>query len=212
MTSILPKQAQLLALCRNGAVPLRQVLQPSRLLLGFAATAAVANTMALAADPAGTANPAADGGRLGASLQTAKSARDKAIAAERRKLDMREQALKAGEARLADQAQNSAQQQQAQQPGRSRGGANASAEPAVPYDRLASIYQRMKPAQAAPIFERLDLEVQTQVAQRMREQVTAQIMGKMSPDAAVMLSMSLAGRKVIQPKLASAAQPKAKGS
>ena len=58
----------------------------------------------------------------------------------------------------------------------------------------------MKPARAAPIFEKLDIEVQSQVARRMRDQVTAQIMSNMSPAAAVKLSMALAGRKVIEAK------------
>ncbi|MBT0670573.1 magnesium transporter [Novosphingobium profundi] len=161
-------------------------------MLGVAGVAVVANAMALAT-PSEADGPPADGGRMGASLRQAADERDRAAAKERQKLDLREQALKASEARLADQARGAA----APTPGRTPA-AGGAAEPDVPYDRLAAIYQRMKPAQAAPIFERLDLEVQAQVARRMRDQVTAQIMSKMSPDAAVKLSMSLAGRRVVE--------------
>lgn len=174
---------------------LRSLAQPSRLMLGVAGAAAVANAVALAA-PGGDAATASSG-RLGASLQDALGKRDRDAAAERRKLEMREQAVRAGETRLAGQLQG---QQQAQpDPGaQARPGQPGGDQPEVPYDTLAQIYQRMKPQRAAPIFEKLDLEVQAQVARRMRDSVTAQIMSYMTPSAAVELSMSLAGRKVVR--------------
>ncbi|MFD2577954.1 hypothetical protein ACFSTD_03585 [Novosphingobium colocasiae] len=70
-------------------------------------------------------------------------------AAEKRKLDMREQAVKASEARLAGQVR----QQQEQQAAAAKM-AQGSAGPAVPYDNLARIYQTMKPNRAGPIFEK----------------------------------------------------------
>ncbi|TCM17698.1 MgtE-like protein [Novosphingobium sp. PhB165] len=176
---------------------LRGMTQPSRLLFGVAGVAVVANAMALAAAP--EPNAAAGGassGRLGASLQDALGKRDRDAAAERRKLEMREQAVRAGETRLAGQLQGQ-QPGQPAQPGAPAPGRSGQDQPEVPYDTLAQIYQRMKPQRAAPIFEKLDLEVQTQVARRMRDQVTAQILSYMTPAAAVELSMSLAGRKVV---------------
>ncbi|TCU56135.1 MgtE-like protein [Novosphingobium sp. PhB57] len=170
--------------------PLRALVTPSRLIFGVAGVAAVANAIALAAPAVDSGK--GDSGRLGASLQDASVRRDRVLAAERRKLEMREQAVKAGESRLAGQAQ---QNQAAAAP---TGGKNGAPEPEVPYDNLARIYQTMKPQRAAPIFEKLDIEVQAQVARRMRERATAQIMAYMTPSSAVELSMALAGRKVIK--------------
>ncbi|TDW65274.1 flagellar motility protein MotE (MotC chaperone) [Novosphingobium sp. PhB55] len=171
--------------------PLRALVTPSRLIFGVAGVAAVANAIALAAPAVDSGK--GDSGRLGASLQDASVQRDRVLAAERRKLEMREQAVKAGESRLAGQAQQN--QAAAAAP---TGGKNGAPEPEVPYDNLARIYQTMKPQRAAPIFEKLDIEVQAQVARRMRERATAQIMAYMTPSSAVELSMALAGRKVIK--------------
>ncbi|OAN54858.1 hypothetical protein A7Q26_22955 [Sphingobium sp. TCM1] len=169
---------------------LQFALRPSTLLLGAAGVGVIANALALAA-PLGADGEVAT--RLGVSLQDSMTQRDRALAAEKRKLDMREQAAKAGEARLA--AEMRARQEQADAAGAQAG---AATPPSQPYDDLARIYQTMKPARAAPIFEKLDLEVQTQVARRMRERSTALLMAAMSPNAAAELTMSLAGRKVIQ--------------
>lgn len=173
---------------RAGAI-LGWLRRSSTLLLGAAGVAAVANALAFAAPETG--NPA-PGGRLGVSLQDSMAQRDRSLAAEQRKLDMREQAAKAGEARLAGQM--CAQQGQ---PNTAEPPQGAIAEPNQ-YDDLARIYQTMKPARAAPIFEKLDLEVQTQVARRMRERSTAQLMAAMTPNAAAELTMALAGRKVVR--------------
>ncbi|MEE4452381.1 MotE family protein [Novosphingobium resinovorum] len=162
--------------------------RPTRLMLGVAVAAAVANAIAFAA----SADIAGDTSRLGVSLKDAAARRATSTAAEKRRLDMREQAVRASEARLAGQVR----QQQEQQAAAAKA-AQGAAGPAVPYDNLARIYQTMKPNRAGPIFEKLDIEVQREVATRMRERATAQIMANMSPQGAVALSMALAGRKVV---------------
>lgn len=181
-------------------IGIKALTRPTRLLLGVAAAAAVANAIALAAAP-GVA-VADNTSRLGISLQDATAQRDQGAVAQRRKLEMREQAVRASEARLAGQVK---QQQQAEAAAKPVGatGANGAAGPQLPYDNLARIYQTMKPNRAGPIFEKLDIEVQKEVATRMRERATAQIMANMSPGAAVELSMALAGRKVIRSAAAS---------
>lgn len=173
----------------GGADLLRHARTPSSLLLGAAAVGVVANALALAAPLQSETAPT----RLGTSLQDSMAQRDRTLAEEKRKLEMREQAAKAGEARLA--AEMRARQGQPNGADPLRAGA---VEPNQPYDDLARIYQTMKPVRAAPIFEKLDLEVQTQVARRMRERSAALLMAAMSPNAAAELTMSLAGRKVIQ--------------
>lgn len=182
---------------RGGSDLLRIARRPSTLLIGAAAVGVIANALALAA-PSGSDGMAT---RLGVSLQDSMAQQDRALAAEKRKLDMREQAAKAGEARLA--AEMRARQGT---PTASNPTPGAAPEPNQPYDDLARIYQTMKPGRAAPIFEKLDLEVQTQVARRMRDRSTALLMAAMSPNAAAELTMSLAGRKVIQQKQAARAR------
>lgn len=177
---------------------LKALTRPTRLLLGVAATAAIANAIALAAAPQIAGTGTGETSRLGASLQDATARRDRTAAADRRKLEMREQAVRAGEARLAGQMKQQQAEAAATPSGATASGTPGAAGAQVPYDNLARIYQTMKPNRAGPIFEKLDIEVQKEVATRMRERATAQIMANMSPGAAVELSMALAGRKVIR--------------
>lgn len=160
--------------------------KPSLLMLtaGAAALATVANAVAAtspeAADPAQRT-------RLGTEIQADLDARDASAAKRKRALDLREQAAKAAEARL--QASLEAQQRQST----AAGGAGAD-EPGDQFAELARIYQAMKPAAAAVVFEQLDMEVQMKVAQKMRERSTAMILAKMTPKGAAALSMALARR------------------
>ncbi|MCJ8157714.1 MotE family protein [Sphingomonas sp. LaA6.9] len=171
----------------------RKLGRPSLLMLtaGVAGLSAIANAVAVAA-PAEQA-PAT---RLGTSIQQSVRERDQALAQQKRALELREQAARASEERL--KADMQARQAAPQRPG-SPAAADAAPQ-SEPYDELARIYQTMKPAKAAPIFERLDLDVQTEVARRMRERSTALIMSNMSAGAAVQLSMALAGKKVVKPQ------------
>lgn len=180
---------------------MKWLTRPTGLMLMAGAAAAVGNAIAFAAS-SDVGGSIGSGSRLGVSLREAAAQRDSMTAAQKRRLDMREQALKASEARLAGQVR---QQQEAQAAAAKT--AAGSGAPAVPYDNLARIYQTMKPARAGPIFEKLDIEVQREVASRMRERATAQIMAAMSPQGAVALSMALAGRKVVPAPARVAAKP-----
>ncbi|XHS02908.1 hypothetical protein ACFB49_45310 [Sphingomonas sp. DBB INV C78] len=158
------------------------------LTAGVAAISAVANAVAATTPPADQ-QPAT---RLGTSIQQSVRERDQALAQQKRVLELREQAARATEARL--KADLEARQAQAAPAGSAAAGGKAAVAADEPYDELARIYQTMKPAKAAVIFERLDLDVQTEIAKRMRERSTALIVSNMKPDAAVQLSMALAGR------------------
>lgn len=64
-------------------------------------------------------------------------------------------------------------------------------------EQLASIvkvYESMKPKDAAPIFQRLDLDIQMQVATRMKDRSMAALLSEMNPDAAKTLTTRLATR------------------
>ena len=154
--------------------------KPSLLLVfgGTAALSVVAHAAAVAEGPQPT--------RMGMSIKQSVEERDKAAARGNRALDLREQTARAAEERLKAGLQ--AGQEPASRPG-------SKPEPLDDqFESLARIYQAMKPAKAAKVFEQLDLEVQMRVAQRMRDRSTAMILGAMTPEGAAKLSMALARR------------------
>lgn len=114
-----------------------------------------------------------------------------------RALDLREQAARAAQARLdaALKAQQPAAPAASAPPG-TPPAAGAAPGATDPFDSLARIYQAMKPAKAAPVFEQLDIAVQYRVARKMRERSAALLMAAMSPQAAARLSMALAGQRI----------------
>lgn len=156
---------------------------------------------------AGTTSPSAPQSRMGAMIgdeMARQQARDQANA---RAADLREQAARAAQARLdaalkAQQASAPPAAPGSQAPGAGATGATAGATD--PFDTLARIYQAMKPAKAAPVFEQLDLDVQYRVARKMRERSAALLMAAMSPQGAARLSMALAGRRLPPPRATAA--------
>ena len=168
--------------------------RPSLLALtaAVAAASAIANGVSAASPTETGAEPSQT--RLGAAIDQDLSARDRAANQRNRALDLREQATRAAEARLKANI-DAGQQAEAAAVAQPQGRAGSRAEEQTDqFDDLARIYQAMKPAQAAVVFERLDLYVQMKVAQKMRERSTAMIMGAMTPTAAATLSMALARR------------------
>lgn len=164
-----------------------------------AGVAAIANAMALAAPPPTGEVPT----RLGTSIAESMRDRDRAQTERKRALDLREQTQRAAEQRLRSDLQAS----QPVAPANVPPGAPAATPQDTALDDLANIYQTMKPARAAPIFEKLALDVQVMVVKRMRERQTALIMAAMTPDAAVELSMAVAGRQVVKAPPSRAAEP-----
>lgn len=58
---------------------------------------------------------------------------------------------------------------------------------------LVTMYENMKPKDAARIFNRLDMPVLIKVVRQMKPRKMAAILGKMSPDAAERLTIEMAG-------------------
>ncbi|WP_082788508.1 MotE family protein [Sphingorhabdus sp. M41] len=170
------------------------MIRPTLLLFLASATGLSGIATALAATEEKQSPPT----RLGTAIGTEIAAKDRAARERERALDLREQAAKATESRIAAQLTQGAQKAAPAKAGRKNG---KSASPGglaeMPeFDQLARIYQSMKPKQAALVFEQLDIDVQIAVAKRMRERSTAQIMAAMRPGNAARLSMALAGQKV----------------
>jgi flagellar motility protein MotE (MotC chaperone) len=61
--------------------------------------------------------------------------------------------------------------------------------------RLVAIYEGMKPAQAAAIFNELELPVLVSVTERMKEKSLSEVLARMAPAKAMELTTSLAVRK-----------------
>lgn len=170
--------------------------RPSLLLLMAAASAiaAVANAASIATGDQDGTNKT----RLGNSIERDLSVRDQEAAKRQRALDLREQAAKAAEQRLAA----SVEAQQKEAAGGAPGSPGSPVAVEAQFDELARIYQAMKPAKAAAVFEQLDMEVQMKVAQRMRPASTAAILAAMSPKGAASLSMALARKSAAKPAAA----------
>lgn len=61
--------------------------------------------------------------------------------------------------------------------------------------KLVQVYESMKPKSAAAIFDQLDMPVLLAVARRMDEAKMAEVLSKMSPDAAKRLTLEMAQQK-----------------
>jgi flagellar motility protein MotE (MotC chaperone) len=169
------------------------------MLVGAAATSGAMSAVGIAspAAPVTKAPPT----RLGVTIGDDLARRDSKAAQNARALDLREQAIKAAQARLdaslkaKKQGEADAIAASAPVPASGAAPTPGMAEAPDQFDTLAKIYQAMKPAKAAPVFAQLDLEVQYLVAKRMRERNTAMILAAMDPQAAARLSMALAGKR-----------------
>jgi flagellar motility protein MotE (MotC chaperone) len=76
---------------------------------------------------------------------------------------------------------------------------------------LVTMYENMKPRDAAKIFDRLEVDVLLQVASQMNPRTMSEILAQMSPDAAERLTVELANRAKGAPKGANADLPKIEG-
>lgn len=163
---------------------------PRPRLLAFTASTAA---LAIVANGVGAVTTAvvAPATRLGVAIEQDVAAQAATAAQRTRTLDLREQAARATELRL--KADLAARATADPRPDAATEAAAAGAQ----YDSLARVYQAMKPARAAPVFEQLEMDVQMQVAKRMRDRATAMILASMTPKAAADLSMALARKSAI---------------
>lgn len=160
-------------------------MRPTLLMLTAAAAgASVLANGASAADPPRKAPET----RLSASIKQDVAKRDQDAARRNRALELREQAARAAEQRL-----------------QTKEGREERPDRTAPRDadeerftELARIYQSMRPKSAAMVFQQLEMDVQVNVARRMRERSTALILANMAPQKAAELTMAMA--RLPQPK------------
>ncbi len=125
-------------------------------------------------------------------LLEALSKRREAIDARSAQLDDREQLLKAAEKRMEDRIAELKRLEAAI----SEADKRKADEEGGKLKELVTMYENMKPKEAARIFEKLDAEVLLDVASRMKPRQLSVVLGLMAPDAAQKLTVSLARRQV----------------
>jgi flagellar motility protein MotE (MotC chaperone) len=125
-----------------------------------------------------------------------------------RELEMRENLLKAAEKRLeakVSELRNTETRVNTAMGTRDKVGAER-------FKSIVSMYENMKPKDAARIFDRLDMKILVDVSTEMNPRKMSEIMAQMSPDAAERLTVELANRATSQPKAQSPDQlPKIEG-
>lgn len=80
------------------------------------------------------------------------------------------------------------------------------------FKNLARMYESMRAKDAARIFDRLDLTILVKVAKAMKPAKVADVMAKMSPDAAERLTVQLATGEAPVPDMAVGELPKIQGN
>jgi flagellar motility protein MotE (MotC chaperone) len=82
---------------------------------------------------------------------------------------------------------------------------------AARFKNLVTMYETMKPRDAAKIFDRLEVNVLLQVASMMNPRSMSEVLAVMTPDRAEQLTVELANRAKTSPKDPSANLPKIEG-
>ena len=125
-----------------------------------------------------------------------------------RELEIRENLLKSAEKRL-DGRVNELKTIEQQAGGSA---ARKDAEDAARLKGLVTMYENMKPKDAAKIFDRLEMPVLIAVVSQIKPRVMADILAQMQPDAAERLTTELASRATgIAPMAAPVDLPKIEG-
>lgn len=123
------------------------------------------------------------------------AAQREALERRARELDLREELIAAAERRLEErEARTEAAAQAA-----AAGGGRAGPTPDESLRRLTSLYETMRPKEAARVFDRLTLEVLVPLAETMNPRRLSEIMAVMSAESAERLTIALAMRARGQP-------------
>jgi flagellar motility protein MotE (MotC chaperone) len=124
-----------------------------------------------------------------------------------RELDMRESLIKAAEKKLETEMA-------AQKAEEAKAGGTPAALAAADNARFKSVvtmYEAMKPKDAARIFDRLDSRILLDVASHIKPQRMSEIMAQMSPENAERLTVELASRSSTDRGVNPASLPKIEG-
>jgi flagellar motility protein MotE (MotC chaperone) len=124
-----------------------------------------------------------------------------------RELDMRENLLKAAEKRL-DAKLEELKSMEAKVDGAASARGKAEAQQ---LKGIVSMYENMKPKDAARIFDRLDVSILLEVTSQMNPRKMSEVLAQMSPDAAERLTVEIARRATAGAQPSVDALPKIEG-
>jgi flagellar motility protein MotE (MotC chaperone) len=157
-----------------------------------------ANTDAKPAAPSGPAPDAKSGGTKVAldapprpvsaserALLERLQERRQELEARARELEVRENLLAAAEKKLEEKTAE-------QKTSDGKGGGGRKDDPDARFKGVVTMYETMKPKDAAKIFDRLDIRVLLEVASQINPRVMSAILAQMTPEAAERLTMELA--------------------
>ncbi len=120
-------------------------------------------------------------------------ARRQELDAKARELDMRENMVKAAETK-AETANAGEKGNDAKNGSSAQRKDNRDDTENARFKSLITMYEAMKPKDAAKIFDRLDMRVLLDVASQMKPQIMAAILAQMSPENAERLTVELAAK------------------
>ena len=168
------------------------------------AAAQTANATESEASSVGDASPAPNVQSIPAEKinMRIEDARD-ALDVRAQQLDTREKVLEAAEKRLAEDAARVRADIARLEALQSEKAATEAAE----FDALSTAYERMKPRDAARIFEILEEDILVPVAAGMRTQSLSAVLAEMQPEKARALTRHLANRPIERTARTSAAPP-----
>ena len=133
--------------------------------------------------------------------------RRKALDDREQQLKLRESLLAAAEKRLEDKVRELKALEQQVDTAVTRKQEEKSAE----LGRLITMYENMKPKDAAKVFDRLAMNVLVDVVRKMNPRKMAPILAKMTPEAAERLTVELAGQSAAEPDVGPRQLPKIEG-
>ena len=126
-----------------------------------------------------------------------------------RELDLRESLLKAAEKKLETETPPGKPGAKGAEGG-AAGQGRDEAESAR-FKSVVTIYETMKPKDAAKIFDRLDIKVLLEMASQIKPQIMSAIMAQMTPEAAERLTIELAAKNGAERTLSPMNLPKIEG-
>ncbi|MCO5131071.1 MAG: flagellar protein FlbB [Xanthobacteraceae bacterium] len=125
-----------------------------------------------------------------------------------REIDIRENLLKAAEARIADRVKE-LKETEARIDTRTQARNDADA---ARFKGLVTTYEAMKPKDAAKVFDRLEMSVLYEIASQIAPRKMSDILGQMTPEAAERLTVELARRAGGDKTVAATELPKIEGT
>jgi len=128
-----------------------------------------------------------------------------------RELDMRESLLKAAEKKLETEPAPGKPGAKGSAEGGGAAGQGRDEVENARFKSVVTIYETMKPKDAAKIFDRLDIRVLLEMASQIKPQIMSAIMAQMSPEAAERLTIELAAKNGAERTLNPMNLPKIEG-